>query len=73
MSSVRGRGRASSTSHGWLELWPETNLKHIWSKEMIRVRVGVRLKLRARLMAYMMNCSKVTRVRVGGRLRVRLT
>ena len=40
---------------------------------MIRVRVGVRLKLRARLMAYMMHCSKVTRVRVGGRLRVRLT
>ena len=72
MSSVRGRGRASGTSQGWLELWPETNLKHIWSK-MIRVRVGVRLKLRARLMAYMMNCSKVTRVRVGGRLRVRLT
>ena len=72
MSSIRGGCRASGTSQGWLELWPETNLKHIWSK-MIRVRVGVRLELKARLMAYMMNCSKVTRVRVGGRLRVRLT
>ena len=53
------------SSQGWLELWPETHLKQVWS-EMIRVRVRVRRKLRARLMAYLMNCSKVIRVRVGG-------